>query len=369
LLLSLVRLPDAEVQAGWRPWLQALASDARALRHADAWIAAERQAWFCGAVDPALAGPVWPGVEFVGAEMSVTETVTVAIVGGWMEVLGPITVTELARRLRLDPSDTESALLALEGQGRVVRGPWLGEIAWCERRLLARIHRHMVRRLRAAIEPVAPAAFSRFLARWQHVDSTARLHGAGGLEAVLGQLQGLEAPASAWESSILPARVADYRPELLDQLCMSGAFAWARLHPSASARRAIPNRNSPITFFRREDAAWLLHAAGWKGHGERPLSPVATEVAERLQRRGASFFQDLTGQGLVPSQVEEGLWELAAAGRATADGFDSLRAFLDPKRRAGQGQASLHRPRNTGGRWSLLALPPIEPDAATGAAE
>lgn len=370
LLLSLVRLPDMETQVEWRPWLRELALDGRALRHGDGWVAAERYAWIAAdTASPALAGPVWPGVEFAGARMSPRELVTVAIVGGWMEILGPITVAELAPRLGLDPGDTESAMLALEGQGRAVRGPWLGEPAWCERALLARIHRRMVRRLRAEIEPVAPAVFSRFLTRWQHLDPGSQLHGASGLEAVLEQLQGLEAPASAWESSLLPARIADYEPELLDQLCMSGVFAWARLHPSPSARRAIPTRNSPITFFRREAAAWLLQAAGWKDHGDRPLSPVAAEVADRLQRRGASFFMELTGHGLVPSQVEAGLWELVAAGRATADGFDGLRAFLDPKRRAGQGRASHHRPRHSGGRWSLLAVPPCAPDDATGAAE
>lgn len=370
LLLSLVRLPDAEVRPDWRPWLDDLARQSRAVRQGPGWIAAERQAWFArGAAAAALAGPVWPGVEFAGAELSSHEAVTVATVGGWMEILGPITVAEISRRLELDLSDTEAAMLALEGQGRVVRGPWLGEPAWCERGLLARIHRRMVRRLRAEIEPVTPAVFSRFLARWQHLDPLARLHGLSGLEAVLEQLQGLEAPATAWESSLLPARVADYKPELLDQLCLGGAFAWARLHPSPSARRAIPTRNSPITFFRREDAAWLLPVAGWRGQAERPLSPVAAEVAERLQGRGASFFQELTGNGLVPSQVEDGLWELVAAGRATADGFDSLRAFLDPKRRSGQGRSGHPRPRHSGGRWSLLALPAPQPTTGPGEAE
>lgn len=374
LLLSLVRLPDVEVQADWRRWLIELASQDRAVRQGDVWIAAERLAWFThDTAGSTSAGPVWPGVEFAGAELSSSEAVTVAVVGGWMEFLGPVTLAEVARRLQLDPSDVESAMLALEGQGRVVRGPWLGEPAWCERALLARIHRRMVRRLRAEIEPVSPAVFQRFLARWQHLEPSARLHGLSGLEAVLEQLQGLEAPASAWEAVLLPARVAGYEPALLDQLCLGGAFAWARLHPSPSARRAIPTRNSPITFFRREDAAWLLPIAGRENQAERPLSPVAAEVADRLQRRGASFFQELTGHGLVASQVEQGLWELVAAGRATADGFDSLRAFLDPKRRAGQGRAGHLRPRHSGGRWSLLSLPPASlpsgPIEAPGEAE
>ena len=367
LLLSLFWLPEEEVAAGWRAWLDALRAAGRVLPHNRGWIAAERAAALAGAATAGLAGAVWPGVEFAGATPTADEAALARMLGGWMEILGPVTEADLARRLHLPADAVATALLALEGQGRVLRGATFG---WCERGLLARIQRRMVRRLRAEIEPVAPAVYARFLRRWQHLEPGARLHGQRGLAAVLEQLQGFEAAASAWERELLPARVADYAPALLDELCLSGEFAWARISPRKSRvsanggpARVAPNRNSPITFFRRGDAAWLLRASGWQPAAERNgnsrLSPAAAQVLARLERRGASFFAALAGDGLVASQVEDALWELVAAGLATADGFDNLRAFLDPKRRAGQGRAAVARPRHSPGRWTLVqeALP------------
>ncbi|HXR97178.1 MAG TPA: DEAD/DEAH box helicase [Terriglobales bacterium] len=353
LLLSVVWVPDAAMPAEWRPLLDQLRTAARVLDHRGGWVAAERWGIVTAAPPPAaLAGDVWPGVEFPGAALAPEEEAATRIVGGWMEILGPTSLDDLARRLQMPPATVESALLALEGQGRVVRGIF----GWCERSLLARIHRRMVRRLRAEIEPVSPGIFHRFLSRWQHTEPATRLHGLSGLQAVLEQLQGFEAAASAWESSLLPARVANYEPALLDELCLSGEFGWARITPTSGAR-VTPSRNSPITFFRRADMAWLLPAAGWLPDGDgRALSAEAEYVLQVLARRGASFFSELCGAGVVKSQVEDGLWELVAAGRATADGFDNLRAFLDPKRRAGQGHGSQSRPRHSAGRWALLRI-------------
>jgi ATP-dependent Lhr-like helicase len=202
--------------------------------------------------------------------------------------------------------------------------------------------------------------------RWQHVEPETRLHGAQGLLTILTQLQGFEAAATAWESKLLPARVADYSPEMLDLLCFSGEIAWARLTAPASpsleaARRVVPTRAAPITFFRREDAGWLLKAAGWsRAAAAERISPAATQLMSLLEARGASFFNDLArangeGDHLLKSQVEDGLWELATAGLVTADGFDNLRALLDPKRRRAEGKGKNARPRHSAGRWSLIS--------------
>ncbi|TAN22053.1 MAG: DEAD/DEAH box helicase [Acidobacteria bacterium] len=350
LLLSTVYWPSSEVLPEWRPWLEALQIDGRIVAHGAGWAAAERLPLLQGEASAGPAGVVWPGVEFSGATPTPSEAAMERIVGGWMEILGPVSEAALAQRLGLEAAAVAQALLALEGQGRVIRG----EFGWCERALLARIHRRMVHRLRAEVETIAPAVFYRFLRRWQHLEAGTRLHGLRGLEAVLDQLQGFEAPAQAWEQHLLPARVADYAPELLDQLCLSGAFTWARLSAS-SGKRAAPTRNSPLAFFRRSEADWLLAASGWKPIDE-ALSAEAIAVLARLRQRGASFFADLVLPGMVKSQIEDALWELVAAGLVTADGFDNLRAFLDPKRRSGERHAAM--PRHALGRWALLAAEP-----------
>ncbi|HUX68523.1 MAG TPA: hypothetical protein VMV31_13630, partial [Terriglobales bacterium] len=358
LLLTLLWMPRAEVAPEWEGWLRELVAHGRVVEHQRGWAAAERAELLRGGGGGELAGAVWPGVEFAGATPTADEAAAARMVGGWMEILGPVKEAELAERLHLSPVAVETALLALEGQGRVLRGGF----GWCERGLLARIHRRMVRRLRAEIEPVSPAVYERFLRRWQHLETGTRLHGLTGLAAVIEQMQGYEAAASAWEETLLPARVADYTPQLLDQLCLSGEVGWARLTPmaalsaaAAGRRRVTPSRNSPITFFKRRDAGWLLPAAGWgKAKNGRKLSAAAEQVLATLERRGACFFNDLVGPGLVKSQVEDALWELVAAGVATADGFDNLRAFLDPKRRAGEGRGQTARPRHAAGRWALV---------------
>jgi ATP-dependent Lhr-like helicase len=206
----------------------------------------------------------------------------------------------------------------------------------------------------------------RFLFSWQHVSLGTHLHGADGTLHILKQLQGYEISASAWEQDILPKRVSRYTPELLDQLCLSGEVMWGRIspHPSFSAavesesrgRRVRPTRVAPITFFLREDAPWLL-LPEFQRNG---ISHSAQAVADELERRGASFLSDLVkATGQLTSQTEDALWELAAAGLVTADGFDNLRALLDPKRRRGEGSARFKRPRHAAGRWALM--PKAEP--------
>ena len=300
-----------------------------------------------------------------------------AIIKGWIEVLGPTTADELAGILYLDSAIVQTALLQLEAQGQVLRGQFRAQIAhngqleWCDRHLLARIHRQTVTSLRREIEPVAVSDFMRFLFRWQHVAPPARLHGETGLFEILRQLCGFEAAASAWESSLLTSRLADYSPDTLDYLCLRGSVTWARLTPPHQL--LTPTSSAPISLFPREDIEWLLSLTR-NGHHVRhrllleQLSDGAQSIHGHLSKRGASFFIDITkSTGLLQAEVEQGLWELSSAGLVTADGFDNLRALLDPHRRRGKGRAARQRPRHTLGRWSLLQLDFIDtqPDGSS----
>ncbi len=312
------------------------------------------------------------------------EAVLVTVVQGWMESIGPTTVTQLADRLHLPVDGVTAAMLKLESQGQVLRGQFrvhsgfstqdsalsgISASEWCHRRLLARIHRLTIGRLRKDIEPVTAAEFMRFLLQWQHVTPGSRQHGEAGLTQVITQLAGFEAAASAWEPQLLRVRLAKYEPELLDRLCLSGAISWGRISPhprlafsgeSDKARRIVPTSVAPISLFPREDGEWLMAAfaegaaqAGPDPYGQ--LSAVAQDLRRALHERGASFFADLVRlTSHLPAEVEAGLWELVAAGLVTADGFDNLRALMDPRRRRAEGRERARRPRHTAGRWSLL---------------
>jgi len=285
-----------------------------------------------------------------------------ACVKGWMELSGPIRANDLAAKLKFPHYEVESACLRLENEGQLLRGHYRqqqGELEWCNRRILARIHRATMVRLRREIEPVSTLEFIHFLERWQHVSPGSQLHGADGLLQIVGQLQGYEIPAASWEQEILSRRVAKYSEALLDELCLSGEVMWGRLsvHPAhAENRRVRPTRIAPVALLLREDAAWLMD-----GHAEcdeTGLSHTATDIIAVLRRDGASFFTELThAAGRLASEVEDGLWELLAGGLVTADGFDNLRALVDPKRRSGQGRQSARRPRHSAGRWALVRRP------------
>jgi ATP-dependent Lhr-like helicase len=223
--------------------------------------------------------------------------------------------------------------------------------------VLARIHRMTLGRLRKEIEPVTSADFMRFLGRWQHLAPGTQLHGADGLFQVLRQLQGYEISAAAWESNVLPRRVANYDPELLDRLCLSGEIMWGRLSPHPAleiegGRRVRPTRVAPLALFLREDAKRLLSPASTQVP---LLSHPARDVYTALEMHGASFFNELMrATGRLASEVEDGLWELVAAGLVTGDGFENVRALIDPKRRRGEGRGRSSRPRHAAGRWALL---------------
>ena len=405
----------------WDHFFERLVSQGRAgIASADGrryWVAAERARSFQA---------LFPGARF---EQSLAEVETgeisrdealLCLVMGWTSAVGPATASQLGDLLGLPGSDIEKGLLRMEAAGTVLRGSFTGpggaragaptphnpvelrstgqagaavptyssheaEIEWCERGLLARIHRLTVGMLRKQIEPVTAAQFLRWLLRWQHVAPGSQAAGERGTMEVLQQLQGFEVPANAWERQVLARRVTDYDPKWLDQLCLTGAVGWGRLSPHPATletgatsdgavprqRRVIPTSVAPITFFVREEADWMGvrqnphpvaqnatrvgHPWDDDPHQARGLSSSAAVVLEFLKARGASFFADIVrGTGKLKAEIETALWELVAGGLVTADGFDNLRSLIDPKRRAGQGSGRSVRPRHSSGRWALL---------------
>jgi ATP-dependent Lhr-like helicase len=357
-LLTLVWVPR-ETVAAWQSFLPELIKSGRAVElSASGWVATEHRE----KVERALVGD--------------DDEACDSILQGWMESIGPTTVDELATRLQMPVELTQSTMVRLEASGQVLRGRFrpssarasAGASEWCHRRLLARIHRLTIGRLRKEIEPVTAADFMQFLLQWQHLSPGSRQHGEAGLLRVIQQLAGFEVAASSWESQLLRLRMAKYEPELLDRLCLSGAVSWGRLSPhpifsqggELNRRRIVATSLAPLSLFPREETEWLLNLF----HGEvamraansyAQLSAVAQDVRRLLDERGASFFADLAkGTNHLPAEVEGALWELVAAGIVTADGFDNLRALMDPHRRRAEGRERARRPRYSAGRWSLL---------------
>ena len=352
----------------WAPYFDELVRERRVGRAIVGdridWVAAERAKLF-SQIYPSARFEISPAA--IAEEDLSREDAALALVSGWMEHGGPVRSGELSGLLGLPVSEVDKVLLRLEASGAILRGHFTdttGEIEWCERRLLARIHRLTIGNLRREIEPVSAAQFMRWLLRWQHVAPGTQLLGERGTLEAIRQLQGYEAPANAWESQILSRRVAAYDPASLDQLSLTGAIGWGRfsphpamLHVSAGhSHRVVPTSVAPITFFVRDDSGWMLPGAGALAIEEaRGLSRNAREVFECLKQHGASFFPDIVRTTRkLKSEVETALWELVAAGVVTADGFDNLRSLIDPKRRSGQGRGRTARPRHSTGRWSLL---------------
>ncbi|MEN8161981.1 MAG: hypothetical protein ABFS41_18070, partial [Myxococcota bacterium] len=384
----LLQLVVAELEAAWQDWFAGLVATGRAATlSTDAgprWLAAEARAavgaLFAGrpvtpepSLPPALAERPAPELEDAAKET----------VRGHLSACGPVTAAELARRTALDAVTVEVALAALEAEGFVLRGRFSGVDTeeFCERRLLARIHRGTLDRLRREIEPVSAQDFMRFLLRWQHVAPNTQLEGRRGVLAVVEQLQGFELAAGAWEESVLPARVASYRGEWLDDLCLSGELAWARLTPrevgdddegeSAGRGGLVPSRATRLSFATRAALPQLLAACRGDEQPSEPGPGPARDLLELLRTRGALFQQELVTQsGRLPIEVEEGLWDLVARGLVNADGFAGVRQLLTARDRSAR-RAAARRPRRrirgarAEGRWALVptALPAADPES------
>jgi ATP-dependent Lhr-like helicase len=380
-----------EGMATWPSLAEALVADRRATRvrwsAGEGVVATERVRTLQAALPQAVFKSAPPRLE--GMPAIEPEQAFRAIVQGWLECLGPVTASDLAAFLHLPAAKVEGTLLQLESEGVVLRGsftparlnavtPPSPQAEWCERRLLARIHRLTVGRLRREIEAVPAADFIRFLLRWQHVHPRTQLHGREGVAQIIGQLQGLELPAPSWERDVLPARIGLYDPGDLEDLCLAGEVAWGRLRLVASGtadecglaavrgrRRAVPTRAAPLAFVMREALPALLEPSSPAVDVVADLSPAARDILAHLEHHGAAFLADIArGIGRLAAQVEESLWELVARGLATGDGIAGLRALLlpDVKRRAphrrlrGIRGAARHRPMPLG-RWALLRTP------------
>jgi ATP-dependent Lhr-like helicase len=351
-LLWLAFLTEAEAAAGpcWTGWLAELARDRRVvhLKERGLWVAAERSVQF----------------DDNAGEAALTD-----ILRGRLEGLGPITPMELAAPLRLSGGDVASALAALESDGSVLRGrfmPGTLEEQWCDRRLLARIHQYTIRRLRAEIDPVAARDYLRFLFSWQHLAEDTRLSGPDALPAALAKLEGYEAPARAWETEILPARLSDYEPSWLDAQCQAGKVAWARLSVPmpvpGKTRPSTPVRATPIALLeRRTVPLWMALVPS---NDAADPSPTANALLDCLKQEGALFFDELTAAAhVLRSQAEEGLGELVALGLVTSDSYAGLRALLVPSNQRKPMAGVKRRGRvldfdiESGGRWSLIRRP------------
>ncbi|HSC10489.1 MAG TPA: ATP-dependent DNA helicase, partial [Rhodanobacteraceae bacterium] len=346
-------------------------------------VAAERLPEFTAAFPEALLDPqITVPAEFAATEWT-REQALVEIVRGRLSGLGPVRATDIAATLHLPQVDIDGALAALETEGFAMRGqftPGGADTEWCERHLLARIHRYTVKRLRREIEPVEPRDFMRFLFEWQHVAPGSQVSGPDALAAVLAQLEGHEVAAAAWESDVLPARVAGYEISWLDDLCLSGRIVWTRLRaPSAretggdatTRDRAAsgPVRATPIVLLQRRNMPMWTALTVTPSPSAPNLSSRAQAVADQLKDHGASFFDELVASTrLLHTELEDALAELVANGAVTADSYAGLRALLLPSSK--RPSPTRRRGRRTAlfgiadaGRWSLLRRASPQPSA------
>jgi ATP-dependent helicase Lhr and Lhr-like helicase len=387
-LLWLTFLTDEEMRrnAAWPRLMNELAATVRAVRisaaglsatgserRAIVWVATERRALF----EP----------------LPVPDESLVEIVRGRLEGLGPVTASAIADSLALPTARINIALAALEAEGFAMRGRFgpsavpgsgIAEEEWCERRLLARVHRYTVKRLRAEIEPVQARDFLRFLCEWQRVLPESRMQGSDALAAVLTQLEGFEAPAAAWETEIIPSRMAEYDPQWLDEHCRAGRVIWTRLAARGTARSATgvaahaathgaepergrgasPIRSTPITLLARRNVP--LWSSLTDQTDPTQLTSRAASVAEFIREHGASFFDEIAEHvGMLPVEVEDALAELVALGMVNSDSFAGLRVLLMPSGRRGRSSSYVSRRKrrlalfgmSDAGRWALVRRP------------
>lgn len=361
-LMSLACIAQSEVTPQWAQWLQALADGGRANRlqigsDQAIWVAVERLSCLKAIYPNDL--PLLPGFD----EPWTFDEALVEVLRARLSGFGPLTLIEIAAPLALPVAEVSQALARLESEGYVLRGrvsPGVSEEQWCERHLLARIHRYTVKRLRREIEPVALQDFMRFLFDWQHLSDGTRGQGSAVLPQIIAQFEGYAAATSAWDSDLLSARIKDYSPSWLDDLCRSGKVVWTRLSNKAGATAL---RSTPVVLLPRSQVPL------WSGLTEAPdsteLSPKAQKVHQALRDNGALFFDELIHEAhLLRSELETALQELVGAGLANADSFAGLRALTTPasKRQARssrRGRGAFIGGMDDAGRWALVRRAPV----------
>jgi ATP-dependent helicase Lhr and Lhr-like helicase len=376
----------------WLHWFDDLCADGRAGTVAGQWAPTERRAMAEG-VHRSLTDPM------AGDDDWLAECV-----GGHLDVAGPVTVEELVaegtlptgsvRGAPLTVARARTGLARLEAAGSAIALP---DGRWCARHLLVRLHAASRGRRRRHVEPASLADFVRFAACWQHVATGTRAEGRSGLLAVIEQLQGLEVPAGEWERTVLPARVADYDPRWLDELCLAGEVAWGRLSPRPDGPAAVesgveddsplgstrprggrrgsatPSSATPLALVTRTDLTWMLSAVRADRAVVEPTAGASADVLGVLRAEGARFRSELaTAAGRLDAEIDEGLWDLVARGIVTADAYSAVRSLLSARRRRPPARPGTARRSALGrqrarvgsgvgeGRWSLLP----EPDAS-----
>ncbi len=359
------------LEFGWQHLLDALKHDRRATMldtgSARIAVAAERLREFeliygDTAIDPGIAALPFDAGNVASREEAIRE-----VIRSRLEGLGPTIAMQLAKPLRIEAAEIDMALLALEHEGFVIRGRFtdramLPDAAeeWCERRLLARIHRYTIKRLRSEIEPVSPADYMRFLFHWQGLQD--RAQGPDALSAVVDQLEGYSAAAGSWEQDIISARLDLYTPDMLDTLCATGKSIWLRLAVRAAGgeKRTSPVRNAPITLIDRQAVHYWRELAPLPDIDDENLTSGARKILDALRNGGASFFFDLVrSTGLLRTQAEDALGELVNWGLVTSDSYAGLRALVTPaSKRPGFSRRRGRRPATSGfdraGRWALV---------------
>ncbi|MCX4217678.1 MULTISPECIES: DEAD/DEAH box helicase [Pseudomonas] len=378
-LMSLACISDREVEANppWRGWLNALADTGRACqlqinpKHS-LWLARERLTCLQALYPQAQSAlPALPGFD----KAWTADDALVEVIRARLGAFGPLPLAAIAKPLALMPASVHQALAQLEHEGYVLRGhftPGSTVEEWCERHLLARIHRYTVKRLRREIEPVALQDFTRFLFDWQHLSASTRGQGSTVLPAIVGQFEGYPAAASAWDSDLLPARLKDYSPSWLDDLCRSGKLVWTRL----SARQNISGtalRSTPIVLLPRSQVGLWSALAEQTPLSE--LSPKTRKVFDALSQHGALFFDELIHEAhLLRTELEIALQELVGAGLVNADSFAGLRALITPaskrqQRSSRRGRGAFVGGMDDAGRWALLRRGPVVENRQTASPE
>ncbi|MFD5328419.1 ATP-dependent helicase [Streptomyces sp. NPDC127092] len=371
-------LTDAELaergaEAGWA---QELSRARRAIRvriaGGDHWAAIEDAGRLRDALGTALP---------VGVPEAFTEPVKDPLgdlLARFARTHGPFTSSQAAARFGLGPAVTDGALQRLAAAGRVVQGEFhpsgIGQ-EWCDAAVLRRLRRRSLAALRHELEPVPPAALATFLPQWQHLGSSS-LRGIDGLARAIEQLQGAPVPASALEKLILPSRVRDYSPALLDELTTTGEVVWA-------GAGALPGKDGWISLYLADAAPLLLpppHPLELTGLHESVLTTLSGGYG-LFFRQIADQVRATTHPDATDPQLADALWDMAWSGRLTNDTLAPLRSLLGSGRTAG---STAHRARRTvprgrygtlsaaarpasrtgpptvSGRWSLL--PPLEPE-------